>query len=122
MAHYESNAASRSLGSREGHLRAGLLACTEEFLFPADTPHDLADARLAIRRGLASGVRQHDRNLYIVGLADDEYHDPERHAAVAGQTVAITDADHRLEIAGDVFATLVMRAMADAVTAYAGRR
>ncbi|HZM30000.1 MAG TPA: hypothetical protein VFB77_05890 [Acidimicrobiales bacterium] len=35
-------------------------------------------------------------SLHVVGLADSEYHDPERHAAVAGETVAITGADHRL--------------------------
>lgn len=61
-------------------------------------------------------------SLHIVGLADHEYHDPERHTAVPGETVAIDGADHRLEVPGDVFATLdAWRAMADAIVRFAGR-
>lgn len=61
-------------------------------------------------------------SLHVVGLADSEYHDPERHTAVAGETVAIAEADHRLEVAGDVFATLgSWRTMAEAVVRFAGR-
>ena len=61
-------------------------------------------------------------SLHVVGLADHEYHDPERHRAVAGETVAIPDADHRLEVPGDVFGTLdAWRTMADAVVRFSRR-
>lgn len=60
-------------------------------------------------------------SLYIVGLADG-HHLPERHAAMPGRTVAIEGADHRLEVPGDVFATLsAWRTMAEAVHAFACR-
>jgi len=62
-------------------------------------------------------------SLYVVGLADSEYHDPDRHAAVRGETVAIARADHRLEVAGDIFATLdAWRTMVEAVVRFAARR
>lgn len=61
-------------------------------------------------------------SLYVVGLADHEYHVPERHAVLPGRTVAIEGADHRFEVAGDVFATLdAWRQMAEAVLAFASR-
>jgi hypothetical protein len=59
--------------------------------------------------------------LYVVGLAD-ELHKPDRHAVMIGRTVAIPDADHRLEVSGDIFATLAAwRTMAEAVVAFASR-
>ena len=62
-------------------------------------------------------------SLHVVGLADHEYHVRERHAAVFGQTVEIADADHRLEIAGDIIGTLdAWRTMAAAVEQFASRR
>ena len=62
-------------------------------------------------------------SLYVVGFADHQYHDAERHAEVRGETVAIADADHRLEVAGDIFATLdPWRTMAEAVVRFAARR
>ena len=61
------------------------------------------------------------QSLYIVGLADN-HHIPERQAAMPGQTVAIEDADHRLQVAGDILATLgAWRTMAEAIYAFAGR-
>jgi hypothetical protein len=57
-------------------------------------------------------------SLYVVGLADHEYHVPERHAVLPGRTLTLHGADHRLEVAGDVFATLdAWRQMAEAVPA-----
>lgn len=61
-------------------------------------------------------------SLYVVGLADDDYHVPDRHAVLPGRTVAIEGADHRLEVKGDVFATLgAWRQMAEAVFSFASR-
>lgn len=98
------------------------IACTEEFAFPDDTrmiwltPVWRSDE--VWRAACANTID----SLHVVGLADSEYHDPERHTAVAGETVAIAGADHRLEVAGDVFATLgSWRTMAEAVVRFAGR-
>lgn len=61
-------------------------------------------------------------SLHIVGLADTEYHLPDRHGVVAGETVEISGADHGLEVRGDIFATLdAWRTMADAVVRFASR-
>lgn len=62
-------------------------------------------------------------SLYIVGLADHQYHDPDRHAELPGETVSIPGGDHGLEIAGDVLATVdAWRATTDAIIRFAGRR
>ena len=61
-------------------------------------------------------------SLHVVGLADHDYHLPERHAAVFGETVAIPAADHRLEVDGDIHATLdAWRTMADAIVEFVQR-
>lgn len=39
-------------------------------------------------------------------LADHQYHDADRHREVLGETVEISGADHRLDVADDIFATL----------------
>ena len=41
-------------------------------------------------------------SLYVVGLGDTDYHMPDRHERVPGETVAVAGADHGLEVAGDV--------------------
>jgi hypothetical protein len=63
------------------------------------------------------------QSLYIVGLADQPYHDSDRHAQLPGETVSIAGADHGLEIAGDVLATIdAWRTNVDAIVRFAGRR
>jgi hypothetical protein len=98
------------------------IACVEDLAYPADTrmiwltPVWRSDA--AWKAACGNTVD----SLHVVGLADAEYHDPERHAAVAGETLSIPGADHRLEVAGDVIATLdSWRTMANAVVRFAGR-
>ena len=60
--------------------------------------------------------------LHVVGLADHQYHRPDRHAAVPGQTVAIEGADHGLEVPGDVLGTLAAwRTTVEALLAFARR-
>ena len=98
------------------------LICTEHFEVPDDTrliwltPVWRSD-------GSWNAARSNPfPSLYVVGLADHQYHDAERHAGVSGETVAIAEADHRLEVAGDVFATLdAWRTMAEAVVRFAAR-
>ncbi|MFI9813464.1 hypothetical protein [Saccharothrix variisporea] len=45
------------------------------------------------------------RSLYVVGLAD-LYHHPDAHAGLPGHTLALPDADHRLDVPGDVHRSL----------------
>jgi len=99
------------------------LICTEEFPLPDDTrliwltPVWRSDGSWNAARACPY------TSLYVVGLADHHYHDAERHTEVCGETVAIADADHRLEVAGDIFATLdAWRTMAETVVRFAGRR
>src|SRR5213079_2627825 len=64
------------------------VVCTEQFDFPTET-----------RLIWQTPVWRHDdawkaacnapfESLHLVGLADHQYHDPERHAAVPGETIA----------------------------------
>jgi hypothetical protein len=99
------------------------LACTEDFALPADTrliwltPTWRSDAAWDAARATTI------ESLHVVGLADHAYHDVERHQQVPGETVAIPDADHRLEIAGDVLRTLdAWRTMSEAIVRFAARR
>lgn len=98
------------------------VVCTDDFELPADTRliwltpvWKWDDAwKAACSTPLAS--------LHVVGLADDQYHIADRHREVAGETVAIPHADHRLEVPGDIFATLdAWRTMATAVHRFAAR-
>jgi hypothetical protein len=62
-------------------------------------------------------------SLHLVGLADTEYHDPERHREVRGTTVELPGGDHGLEVEGDILATLDRwTTMAEAIVAFAARR
>ena len=98
------------------------VVCTEDIDLPADTrliwmtPVWKKDASWEAARSNTLP------SLHIVGLADHDYHLADRHRAVFGETVEIPNADHRLEIAGDVLATLdSWRTMADAVLRFASR-
>ncbi len=63
------------------------------------------------------------QSLHVVGVDDHQHHDADRHSKIAGETVEIPATDHRLEVAGDIFATLdAWRTMADAVVRFADRR
>lgn len=110
------------LGKSRG-TRALRLVCVEDFSLPSDTrliwqtPTWKSDASWEAARSTAL------QSLYIVGLADHEYHDAERHAQLSGETVSIAGGDHGLEIAGDTLATLdAWRANAEAITRFASRR
>jgi hypothetical protein len=62
-------------------------------------------------------------SLYVVGSADHDYHLADRHTAVPGKTLTLADADHRLEISGDVMATLnAWRSTVAAIIDFASRR
>lgn len=106
--------------SRGTHALA--LTCSEDFQFPDDTrmiwltPVWKWDA--SWRAACSNAVM----SLHVVGLADHQYHIPERHQEVPGETVEIPGADHRLEVADDIFATLdAWRTMADAIVRFASR-
>jgi hypothetical protein len=61
-------------------------------------------------------------SLYLVGLDDHDFHRPDRHSTMPGETVAIEGADHGLEIPGSIVATLdSWRTTAQAVTNFAQR-
>lgn len=98
------------------------IACTEAFDYPDHTRMVWLTPVWRVDDTWHAACANTIESLHVIGLADGEYHDPERHAAVAGQTVAIPGADHRLEVAGDIFATLdSWRTMADAIVRFAGR-
>jgi hypothetical protein len=98
------------------------LACTEQITYPDDTRMIWLTPVWRSDHAWQAACANTIDSLHVIGLADHEYHDPERHAAVAGETVAIPDADHRFEVPGDVFATLdAWRTMVDAVVRFAGR-
>lgn len=99
------------------------LICTEEFELPDDTRLIWLTPVWRSDRSWNAARSSPHPSLYVVGLADHHYHDAERHAEVSGETVGIADADHRLEVAGDIFATLdAWRTMAEAVVRFAARR
>ena len=98
------------------------LVCVEEFSLPDDTrliwqtPVWKSDEAWDAARSTSL------KSLYIVGLADHQYHDAERHAQLPGETVTIDGGDHGLEIAGDVLATVdAWRTNAAAIVRFASR-
>lgn len=98
------------------------VVCTEEFEFPADTRLIWLTPVWRSDHSWSAACATQLRSLHVVGLADDEYHMADRHESVAGDTVAVAGADHRLEVAGDIFATLdAWRTMASAVHRFAAR-
>ena len=99
------------------------VVCTEDFDVPADTRVIWQTPVWRADRSWEAARSGRHPSLYLVGLADDEYHDPDRHREVPGETVAIPGGDHGLEIAGDVLATLdAWRTMAAAILAFAARQ
>jgi len=98
------------------------LVCVEDFGLPPDTrliwqtPVWKSDESWEAARSTAL------ESLYVVGLADHQYHDAERHAQLPGETVAIAGGDHGLEVAGDVLATInAWRTNAEAIKRFAER-
>lgn len=99
------------------------IACEEDASFPGDTRFIWLTPVWRSKASWEAACANPRPSLSVVGLADHEYHDPERHADVPGETVEIPGADHGLEVAGDVFATLdAWRTMAEAVVRFAGRQ
>jgi hypothetical protein len=99
------------------------LVCTEDFELPDDTRFIWLTPVWKSDESWQAACSNTIPSLHVIGLADSDYHDPERHRAVFGETVAIPDADHRLEVRGDIGATLdAWRTMADAVARFTARR
>ena len=98
------------------------LVCTEDFPLPTDTRMIwLTPVWRADESWKAASANSVD-SLHIVGLADHQYHLPDRHSTVTGETVEIPNADHGLEISGDIIATLnAWRTMAEAILRFASR-
>jgi hypothetical protein len=98
------------------------LVCVEDFELPEDTRLIWLTPVWRSDGSWQAACSNTLQSLHVAGLADHPYHDPDRHRAVPGETVAIPAADHRLEVAGDILATLdAWRTMADAVVHFAGR-
>jgi hypothetical protein len=72
--------------------------------------------------GYLAGDGPHTAPLAVVGLADRDYHRPDRHDAVPAETVRSKGADHRLEAPGDVRGALAAwRTTVEALPAFARR-
>jgi hypothetical protein len=109
------------VGKSRGTYALALL-CTEQFEFPDDTRLIWLTPVWHSDGSWNAAQASPYTSLYVVGLADHQFHDAERHAAVRGETLEIASADHRLEVAGDIFATLdAWRTMAQAVARFAAR-
>lgn len=110
------------LGKSRG-TQALRVLCAEAFDFPEDTRVIWQTPVWRSDKSWEAARNTHLESLHLVGLADHDYHDAERHREVRGETIEFPGADHGLEIAGDVVATLhTWRAMAEAIVAFAGRR
>src|SRR5581483_7593780 len=90
--------------SRGTHALA--LACASDFGLPPDTRVIWITPVWKWDGSWEAACANPYAALHIVGLADHDYHLPDRHRLVAGVTVEIPGADHRLEIPGDVLGTL----------------
>lgn len=109
------------VGKSAGTHALGYL-CTGNYALPADTRLVWLTPVWQWDDSWAAACHTRLPALHVVGLADAEYHLPERHAAVVGETVSIPGADHRLEVANDIFATLnAWRTMAAAVMEFVRR-
>ena len=98
------------------------LVCTEAVSLPEDTRMIWLTPNWRSEESWKAACSNSIRSLHVVGLADTEYHLPDRHRSVAGESVEIPDADHGLEVAGDIFATLdAWRIMAEAIVPFAAR-
>jgi hypothetical protein len=120
LVHYQPERLTVAAKSRGTH--ALRLLCVEDFALPADTRFIWLTPIWRSDESWRAACSSTIPALNIVGAADHEYHDPERHGAVPGDKVEIPDADHRLEVEGDVFATLrAWQTMAEAVHRFAAR-
>ena len=109
------------VGKSFGTLAVGYL-CSDQFLLPTDTRLVWLTPVWKWDDPWKAACESKLPALNVVGLADHEYHLPDRHDAVAGKTVAIPQADHRLEVSNDIFATLAAwRSMAEAVIEFVQR-
>lgn len=98
------------------------IVCTENFDLPDDTRLIWLTPTWDSNRSWQAACSTTLSSLHVVGLADHEYHRPERHTAVHGETVAIEGADHGLRVKEDVFASLdAQRTMAEAIYRFAAR-
>ena len=110
------------LGKSRG-TQALRIVCSEEFDVPDDTRVIWQTPVWRSDRAWEAAKACRFASLHLVGLADDQYHDPSRHQDVPGTTVELPGGDHGLEVEGDVLATLDnWRTMAEAVVAFASRR
>lgn len=110
------------LGKSRGTMALRIL-CSEDFGFPVDTRLIWQTPVWRSERSWEAAKANQFESLHLVGLGDHEYHDPERHKAVPGETVAIPDADHGLAIPGDILRTLEsLRLVSEAIITFAGRR
>jgi len=98
------------------------IVCVEDFWLPSDTRLIWQTPVWKSDEAWEAARSTDLKSLYIVGLADHQYHDPDRHAHLSGETVAIDGGDHGLEIAGDILATLLAwHTNADAIRQFASR-
>ena len=110
------------LGKSRG-TQALRLLCTEPFDLPSDTRVIWQTPVWRSDKSWAAARTTRLESLHLVGLADHDYHDVERHREVRGATIEFPNADHGLEVVGDITATLnTWSAMAEAIIAFAGRR
>jgi hypothetical protein len=99
------------------------VVCTADFDLPPDTRLIWQTPVWRSDRSWEAARTTRYESLYLVGLADHEYHDPERHRSVPGRTVEFPCGGHGLEIAGDVLGSLDnVRAMAEAIIEFTARR
>jgi hypothetical protein len=110
------------LGKSRG-TQALRVVCTTPFELPADTRLIWQTPVWRSDRAWEAACSTTFESLHLVGLADHEYHDPERHRAVPGRTIEFPGGDHGLEIAGDLLGSLDnVRTMAAAIIEFAARR
>lgn len=110
------------LGKSRG-TQALRLVCSEDLGLPPDTRLIWQTPVWRSDKAWEAAKKNPFESLHLVGLADHEYHDPDRHQAVPGDTVAIAAADHGLSIPGDVLATIdALRTVSEAIIRFAGRQ
>jgi hypothetical protein len=120
LQHHEPSRVTLVGKSRGTHALA--LACHEDLGLPNDTRMIWVTPVWRSDSSWEAACSNSLPSLHIVGLADHEYHLPDRHRKVAGTTVEIPDVDHRLEAPGDIFRTLdAWRTMASAIVHFASR-
>src|SRR6476660_8645320 len=92
LLHYQPSRLTLVGKSRGTHALA--LACVEDFGLPDDTRVIWVTPVWKWDAAWHAACVNPYRALHIVGLADHQYHLPDRHRSVAGVTVEIPEADH----------------------------